>query len=290
MPGRFLWLARSAGIVLAGAIGIAGFALPRRSPLPALRHAPIHIRRHRDGRLKRGRRNEWISNNWAGYELANFQTGQQYTRAQMSWVVPSVRYGSSAASTSSPQYSANWVGIGGFCENSVCFRADKTLIQLGTEQDAAPDGATRYYAWYEMLPQVEILLPRVVKPGDMMTAQLACVAACAAKRQVWQLTMTDPTQEWTWSRKVRYASSMLSAEWIEEAPYGNGILPLADFAVAGFSATGGTNGQTPPLSTAVNAIQIDDPWGQTANPSPTDTLANFSVCWGYQSDATCQTP
>jgi hypothetical protein len=75
----------------------------------------------------------------------------------------------------SSEYSANWVGTGGFCENQLCTRGDKTLIQLGTEQDVAPDGiTTQYYAWYEMLPAAETPLPanNIVKPGDTITASL----------------------------------------------------------------------------------------------------------------------
>ncbi|HJU19549.1 MAG TPA: G1 family glutamic endopeptidase [Stellaceae bacterium] len=293
MPKHFLLPARVAGLVLVGVAGLALFAFPQSPSTPVPRHGPIHVRRHHDGSLKRGLRNEWISNNWSGYELANFQTAQKYTEAQMSWVVPTVRYGPSTDTTSSPQYSANWVGIGGFCENSACFEADNTLIQLGTEQDVAADGTTQYYAWYEVLPQPEVPLPARygVKPGDRISASLKCVGLCSSGWvQIWQLTMTDRTQAWTWSRELIYGSSMLSAEWIEEAPYDGGILPLADFGTAGFSATRGANGQPPSLSVTANAIQIEDPWGQTANPSAADPAEDFNVCWGYQTDTLCTMP
>jgi hypothetical protein len=289
MRSRLCSPAPVAGFVLAVLAGPAALPHSPQQPPALRRHAPIHIRRHHDGRVKRGLRNEWISGNWAGYELANFQTGQKYTQAQMTWIVPAVSYGSSTDTTSSPEYSANWVGIGGFCENSVCFRADRTLIQLGTEQDVATNGAAQYYAWYEMLPRAEVQLPHAVAPGDMMNASLGCVRACSAKRQTWRLTMTDQTRGWTWSRTLVYGSSMLSAEWIEEAPAEGGTLPLADFGTTGLSATSGANGQPPSLSLS-SAIQIDDPWGQTANPSAPDTLADFNICWGYQSDVTCQAP
>ena len=69
--------------------------------------------------------------------VANYQTGLKYTSASMTWVVPTVRYGASTDTTSSTEYSANWVGIGGFCANRLCTRGDHTLIQLGTEQDVS---------------------------------------------------------------------------------------------------------------------------------------------------------
>src|SRR5439155_16065944 len=105
-----------------------------------LKHAPIHLHRNPDGSPERGLRNQFVSTNWSGYVVANYQTGLKYTSASMTWVVPTVRYGASNDSTSSDEYSANWVGIGGFCANQLCTRGDHTLIQLGTEQDVSSIG------------------------------------------------------------------------------------------------------------------------------------------------------
>jgi hypothetical protein len=108
---------------------------------------------------------------------------------------------------------------------------------------------------------------------------------------MWLLTMSNPTENWTWSQSFKYASSMLSAEWIEEAPYQGGVLPLADFATASFSATGGVNnGQTPSLVLTANGIEMKDTWGQTSVPSSATSLANFDACWGYTTFASCPAP
>jgi hypothetical protein len=287
-------LAKTCVVVSAAVLGItSSVARPETSTPTDFRHAPIEVHRNPDGTPAHGLKNQWLSGNWSGYELANFQTGQKYTQAQMTWVVPTVTYGQSSDSTSSSEYSANWVGIGGFCENRLCTRGDKTLIQLGTEQDVAPDGTTQYYAWYEMLPAAETPLPpnNVVKPGDTITGSLECVSGCSAKTQMWLLTMSNKTENWTWSQSFTYASSMLSAEWIEEAPYQGGVLPLADFATASFSATGGVNnGQTPSLVLSANGIEMKDTWGQTSAPSSATSLANFDACWGYTTFASCPTP
>jgi peptidase A4-like protein len=204
----------------------------------------------------------------------------------MTWVVPTVTYGQSTDTTSSTEYSANWVGIGGFCENWLCSRGDHTLIQLGTEQDVAPDGTTQYYAWYEVLPQAETPLGpgHPVFPGDIITASLSCNQPCSGKTQKWTLSMfdTDPilkTQKWFWNIDLTYGSSLLSAEWIEEAPYSGGILPLADFGTANFPGANLTNNASPTVSSA-NVIQMKDPWGQWANPS-LGTTPNFNLCWGF---------
>ena len=171
------------GLVLVGALGMtsASSAAGRQSTPPPLKHAPVQLHRNPDGSPQRGLRNQFISTNWSGYVVANYQTGVKYTSASMSWVVPAVSYGQSTDTTSSTQYSANWVGIGGFCANLLCTRGDHTLIQLGTEQDVSPSGATNYYAWYEVLPQAETPLNPTsfpVHPGDLMTASLSCQQPC----------------------------------------------------------------------------------------------------------------
>ena len=112
-----------------------------------------------------------------------------------------------------------------------------------------------------------------------MTASLSCNQPCSGKKQNWTLSMIDETQNWSWSMQLSYGSSLLSVEWIEEAPYSGGILPLADFATARFQGPNLTNNASPTVSSA-NAVQMKDQWGQWANPS-LGTAPNFNVCWGF---------
>ena len=58
------------------------------------------------------------------------------------------------------EYSANWVGIGGYCETASCNSVDNTLIQLGTGQSALDSGDAYYYAWYELLPKYAVTIPK----------------------------------------------------------------------------------------------------------------------------------
>jgi hypothetical protein len=288
MPSSFF--ARAAGLALSAVVGAATLVLPtlEQTVLQRAKHGPIEVGRNPDATPARGLRNELRSSNWAGYEVANYQTGQKYTSAQMTWKVPSVNYGSSTDSTSSNEYSANWVGIGGFCENRLCTRGDRTLIQLGTEQDVSPSGATQYSAWYEMLSKAEIPIETLpVNPGDQITASLSCGTTCSNRTQTWLLTMTNNTTGAQWSGSFKYASSLLSTEWIEEAPYSGGVLPLADFDISSFGPNT-ANGAYPSLSVSQNGIQMVDPWDQTANPSNAYSSADFYVCWGYQTPTSCQ--
>jgi Peptidase A4 family len=283
MKIQFGMPACAVGLVLASAVGMTTISsAAEQLSKPRLKHAPIQLHRNPDGSPQRGLRNQFISTNWSGYVVANYQTGVKYNSASMTWVVPTVSYGQSTDTTSSTQYSANWVGIGGFCANQLCTRGDHTLIQLGTEQDVSPSGITNYYAWYEVLPQPETPLDPTshpVHPGDLMTASLSCQPPCSGKKQNWTLSMTDETQKWTWSMKLSYGSSLLSAEWIEEAPYSGGILPLANFGTAKFPGPDLANNTSPTVSSA-NIIQMQDPWGQWANPSAA-TAPDFNACWGF---------
>lgn len=278
-----------AALVLAATLSMTALssAAEQRTAPPRLKHAPIHVHRNPDGSPERGLRNQFVSSNWSGYVVANYQTGLKYTSAQMAWVVPSVSYGESTDTTSSTEYSANWVGIGGFCTNRLCTRGDNTLIQLGTEQDVSPSGVANYYAWYEILPQAETPLGPgyPVHPGDVITASLSCNQPCSSRKQSWTLSMHDESAGWSWSKQLSYGSMLLSAEWIEEAPYDGGILPLADFGAADFPGSNLTNGSAPPVSSA-NAIQMKDSWGQWANPSVV-TVPNFNVCWGFETFMPC---
>jgi hypothetical protein len=282
-------VACAVGLSLAATIGMTAvsFAAQQQTPPARLKHAPIHVHRGPDGTPERGVHNQFISSNWSGYVVANYQTGRKYTSAQMTWVVPTVSYGTSTDTTSSAEYSANWVGIGGFCENVLCTRGDNTLIQLGTEQDVSLSGVASYYAWYEVLPQAETPLgPNYpVHPGDTVTASLSCNQPCSGKKQTWTLSMQDESAGWSWSKQLSYGSSLLSAEWIEEAPYERGILPLADFRTAPFPGPNVANGSHPPVSSA-NVIQMRDPWGQWANPSLV-AVPNFNVCWGFETFTPC---
>jgi hypothetical protein len=276
-------------------------------------HAPINVLRTSDGRVARAPRGQTYSGNWSGYVLANYQTGATYSSATATWQVPTVSYDASGGGTW--QASGTWVGIGGFCENAHCGRADHTLIQLGTEEDAYSDHTTKYAAWYEMLPNPETPISGLtINPGDIITASLSVVpSALAAARgskpgggggssgQNWLLTLTDNSTNQTFTITVPYNSSLLSAEWIEEAPSSSGgTLPLAQYSnplsfdplVSGSDLS--ANGKPVSLSLSTNGIIMLNPYGETSNPSAPDSDdSGFNTCWsngGLSNLATCSAP
>ena len=278
--------------VLIGVIAIGAMALQGDAPPPVashIKHAPIQVRRNADGSLKRGPHFEMLSANWAGYAVADFETGQTYTSAQATWTVPTVIFEAGAPTGNATQYSAMWVGIGGFCEDVLC-NPDPTLIQLGTAHDVASDGTTLYYSWYEAFPSAAVIMDIMdnpVSPGDVVTALVQCTASCSSKKlQTWTLTMSS-SAGWQWSVPVPYNSPKLSAEWIVEAPLAFGLpLPLADFTTMNVMDPDTGNESKPPLSLANNGIIMVDVveiqghfFGQVAVPSDADALG-FNVCWG----------
>ena len=181
-------------------------------------------------------------------------------------------------------YSSAWVGIGGFFTSSSESNVYNDLIQLGTEQDASSRGATQYYAWYEMLPSSETVISKfTIKPGDTITASLeetGTVTVGSGKNQkteqAWILSMRDGSEQW--STTVDYDSSLSSAEWIMEAPYDNGILPLADYKLATFNPclANGAAG----LNTGVQGVDMVDPHGQTSTVGSPVSDNDFTATWG----------
>lgn len=259
--------------------------------------------------------NQVETSNWSGYAVAHFETGLSYTSASGSWVVPSV----TQPAPGSAGYSASWVGIGGYCENSSCHKVDRSLIQLGTQQDISSTGATSYGAWYELLPNPPVAIPVQVSPGDSVAASLVDPPTISfspggpkspntgpkgpgsnppsptagpshgpkGSGQSWILKFSDLTTGVSWQTTLTYDSSLASAEWIEEAPTSGGtILPLANFATAVFDHGTVNSGLNPNLVTSDGIVMVD-PQGQTSNPSSPDSDSDgFSACWGTGSTLT----
>src|SRR5262249_44341214 len=106
-----------------------------------------------------------------------------------------------------------------------------------------------------------------VQPGDTITAEVSYNAGS------FTLSIQDAawTQPFSIQQKLT-SSDRSSAEWIEEAPSGGGVLPLANFGLVNFSAAQATINGTPgpigpaapaPLPPQVHAITMVDSTGAT---------------------------
>jgi hypothetical protein len=292
---KYLWPIRLGALSsLSFAIGLVGHAAelpgPSEQLVPGGKRHVLQLIRNADGVVQRESAT-LVSGNWSGYVQANYETNTTYTSASFSWVVPTVTFGKENNKSETVEASAIWVGIGGFCESAACSTVDQTLIQLGTAQEVNSTGQTLYYAWVETLPESESPFA-YVSPGDQMTASLACVVNCTAgATQVWEISMSDLTQGWRASGDVSYKSSLLSAEWIVEAPSSsNGtIYPLADFNTVTLSSLT-ADGVNPGLTSA-EALYLEDSQGQTSSVSLPAAGDEFSACWAAGSSfAACATP
>jgi hypothetical protein len=195
---------------------------------------------------------------WSGYALDGF-----YSSAAATWKVPAVVNDGKGPS----EYLYVYIGIGG--------HGDPTLIQIGSG-GLAPNS---YFAWYELYPAGAVLIPHTIMPGDIVSTSLACVASCSqGTTQTWQLSMLNSTAGWSWSATLPYASSMASAEWIAEAP-GAVTYPLPNYGY--LSVTNSlANNTAVTLTRDANGIVMNNPYGETSNPSETVDGNEFSTCWG----------
>lgn len=164
--------------------------------------------------------------NWSGYVA----TGKNVTDVRGSWIVPVVD-----CTVTPNAYSSAWVGIDGYNSSSV--------EQIGTEHDCI-NGQAQYYAWYEMYPKPMYKIPVNIAAGQNVTAEVNYLGNGS-----FQLTLNGYSLIQK-SGKARRTS----AEWIMEAPWSGGVLPLADFQVAYFTNSQATiNGKT----NTINAFPYD---------------------------------
>ena len=157
---------------------------------------------------------------WAGYIVLRTSNAKaEVTAINASWVVPTVNVYAGIS------FSSMWIGIGG--------QSEKTLIQVGTEQDVTTGQGT-YYAWYELLPSYAVRLSTLfVSPGDVMFASISLVDSATNQ---WSIQINDTTTGQAYSTTVTYNSARSSGEWIMERPtINNRLTTLAGFGNVTFT-------------------------------------------------------
>lgn len=145
------------------------------------------------------------SSNWGGYAQST-SAKSKFKAVRAFWKVPTVN-----TSASGSQFAADWVGIGGF--------NDQTLVQDGTEADNI-NGHAQYAAWTEIIPAPEVRISGLtIHPGDRMEGIVQ-----ETKSGTWKMTVKDLTTGKSGGRTVKYNSSGQSVEAIHERPEVNGSL------------------------------------------------------------------
>ena len=195
--------------------------------------------------------------NWAGY----LATSARYSSVSGSWVVP--KMASSSAETANGQ----WVGIGGYTS------AD--LIQTGTRA-ISEDGATRYEAWYELIPAPAVVVPLAITPGDSVSAFIFEISPGE-----WSIILSNLSTGETYETQVSYASSHSSAEWVEEMPKGpDSYVPLGNFSpITFYNARTVANGTIVSARAAgARALSLVTEAGESlASPTPLLAADTFRV-------------
>jgi Peptidase A4 family len=146
--------------------------------------------------------------NWSGY-AQHTKTKGMFSGVEDSWRVPTV-----ATTKPGEQFASDWVGIGGYSED--------TLVQAGTSE-WNDNGSAMYDAWSEVLPQSVRPFELTIRPGDMVTAIVR-----ETSPDIWVMKVKDLTTGKGCVRTVHYRSSGRSAEAIHERPHvAGGIAELA---------------------------------------------------------------
>ena len=236
--------------------------------------AAVNVTSH--GQLLHVRANTNQSSNWFGYSQGSLaKGGTLFNAITGDWTVPTVTQHTSGQAESS----SDWIGIGGGCVDSGCTVGDNTLIQTGTEQDVDASGTASYSAWWELVPAPSIGISMTVEPGDHMHAS---VAEIVPDSNIWTITLQDVTRNESFTQTVPYASTHLTAEWIEETPLligtDAGFASLPNLSDPAFSSAT-VNGQNANLQTSDEMQLIDSNGNVIGTPSaPSSTHDGFSAC------------
>ncbi len=189
-----------------------------------------------------------------------------FTGVSASWVVPNVS-GNGQTTTAD----GTWIGIGGISSGD--------LIQTGTQDVVSASGAVSTATFYELLPNAAVTIRNIaVAPGDSMIATITEISS-----GTWTISITDNTDNESFTTTVSYNSSQSSAEWIEEDPsYSNGTqVPLDTFGSVTFSGATATVNSASVVLSSINAssITLVSSTGQAlAVPSAISTASNgFTV-------------
>ena len=181
--------------------------------------------------VKQGLHNS-TSTNWSGYGaekiLGSSIDNNSISDVKTTWVVPNVTCNSGQANG----YSSSWVGIDGYDDNSV--------EQTGTEQDCI-NGSANFYAWFEMYPKPSYLVTNyAVVPGDTVTAEVKYVG-----NGTYVLSLDSSRSGHFEIRQKSMKALRRSADYIVEAPFSGGTLPLAQFGTISFSNSNAVVNGTP---------------------------------------------
>lgn len=160
-----------------------------------------------------------VSTNWSGYvAAADFTTPSVNSVSAVygSWIVPTI-------GTNSNSYAAFWIGIDGYTSS--------TVEQIGTSHSFV-NGVKKHFAWFEMYPRGSFSVGGFpLAAGDVISASVVY-----SGDGIFTMNIYNNTREVYATVPTIYTKSLTAkrscAEWIVEAPFLNGTLPLNNFTTA----------------------------------------------------------
>jgi hypothetical protein len=202
--------------ILGALVVLLATVLVSYAPSPAQSLSRTSRHRHDPAIIRERHGRNATSTNWSGYAVTG--ADGSVTDVKGSWIVPVVICHAGAPDS----YSSLWVGIDGFTSS--------TVEQIGIDADCV-SGTPEYFAWFEFYPHWPYTINTVeVQPGDTISAEVSY----GAKGQ-FTVTLTNVYRNQSFSISTKMQQAKLSsAEWIVEAPWNSGVLPLANFGLAEF--------------------------------------------------------
>ena len=202
--------------ILGALVVLLATVLVSYAPSPAQSLSGTSRHRHDPAIIRERHGRNATSTNWSGYAVTG--ADGSVTDVKGSWIVPTVICHAGAPDS----YSSLWVGIDGFTSS--------TVEQIGIDADCV-SGTAEYFAWFEFYPHWPYTINTVeVQPGDTISAEVSY----GAKGQ-FTVTLTNVYRNQSFSISTKMQQAKLSsAEWIVEAPWSSGVLPLANFGIAEF--------------------------------------------------------
>lgn len=255
----------SAARILGALVVLLAAVLVSTAPSPPRSFSSMSRHRHVPAIIRERHGKDATSTNWSGYTVTG--ADGSVTDVKGSWIVPTLTCGATAG------YSSFWVGIDGYASN--------TVEQIGIDADCV-NGMPEYSAWVEFYPHWPSTINTVpVRAGDTIFAEVSYGAKGQFTTTLQNVTFGG--QPFSLSSKMPQAR-LSSAEWIVEAPWSGGVLPLADFTVALFgqkytpqsgtcyATVGGKPGAIGSFNPA-NVIRIDMVTSSGALKAHTDSLS-----------------
>ena len=207
-----------------------------------------------------GNPNDDVSPNWSGYVVP----GKDFSFISGHWEVPQLwGVGNRASGT--------WIGIDGT-------GGSQTLLQAGTVQESSSGfmgiGAGQdYWPFWELVPEnAAQKIPFTVKPGDQISVMLRSFKGgqtVGGVPSVWEIVMSDNTQQWNFEQVVEYQGDLAHAVWIEEAPTSCVWVICNEDTLANYqSVTFDNNGILPGVSAPQPSFNIPPPSPLNTIPPP----------------------